>query len=306
MARLLQPAAEALFTYMRDHELAATPHFRRETTRLLLQSLMEWEVTAAIQAGHYERNGKRKTYRNGYRVRTWASQAGEIALHIPKLRSGSYWPAFLNEAEHQLASLILRAYTDALDQTHVENICRRLEIPAPPTDELYLLQQSLSTLREREQQQPIQTAYDSLWLDSLPLPGAQVLRIALGIDASGRADLLAYETAHAYDEDWDQLLARLSNRGLEVNLVLSEAYGEIYSAVGRQLPRTHWRYQSRTDLLRLLTQIRNLHQSDIVIAIADLMLVGEYETDVRFYSLSGQQQTQMLAAAPAYAIGRAA
>jgi transposase-like protein len=164
----------------------------------------------------------------------------------------------------------------------------------------------LSTLREREQQQPIQTAYDSLWLDSLPLPGAQVLRIALGIDASGRADLLAYETAHAYDEDWDQLLARLSNRGLEVNLVLSEAYGEIYSAVGRQLPRTHWRYQSRTDLLRLLTQIRNLHQSDIVIAIADLMLVGEYETDVRFYSLSGQQQTQMLAAAPAYAIGRAA
>ena len=47
--------------------------------------------------------------RNGYRRREWDTRAGTIELAIPKLRSGSYFPAFLEHrrrAERALASVV--------------------------------------------------------------------------------------------------------------------------------------------------------------------------------------------------------
>ena len=37
-----------------------------------------------------KRSPERVTYRNGYRNRTWDTRVGTMALHIPKLREGSY------------------------------------------------------------------------------------------------------------------------------------------------------------------------------------------------------------------------
>src|SRR5688572_4160234 len=99
MAHLTDDITSVLLTYMHRHNLTVQPEFRRAVLRLTLQALMEWEVSAAIHAGHYERIGSRKTYRNGYRERQYLSRLGEITLHIPKLRRGTYTPRFLREAE---------------------------------------------------------------------------------------------------------------------------------------------------------------------------------------------------------------
>ncbi|MFZ4816086.1 MAG: transposase, partial [Phototrophicaceae bacterium] len=60
-------------------------------------TLMEAEAAALVKASYYERNGQRATYRNGYRLRQWQTPAEAVTLYIPKLRSGSYYPAFLSE-----------------------------------------------------------------------------------------------------------------------------------------------------------------------------------------------------------------
>lgn len=57
-------------------------------------TLMDAEVSALLNAAPYERSGERLAYRNGYRARSWQAVEG-VRLHIPKLRSGSYYPAFL-------------------------------------------------------------------------------------------------------------------------------------------------------------------------------------------------------------------
>ncbi len=68
----------------------------RENLRLITQTMIEWEVSAAIAAAPYERRAERRTQRNGYRQRLWRARVGEIILHIPKLRKGAYYPAFLD------------------------------------------------------------------------------------------------------------------------------------------------------------------------------------------------------------------
>ena len=77
------------------------------------QRLMELEVRGLTGAGHGERTPDRTNHRNGYRGRVWETRAGTVELKIPKLRKGSYFPAFLKPrrmAEKALTAVIQEAY----------------------------------------------------------------------------------------------------------------------------------------------------------------------------------------------------
>ena len=67
----------------------------REMIGFSAQRLMELEVHGLTGAEHGERSPERITHRNGYRERSWETRAGTVALKIPKLRKGSYFPGFL-------------------------------------------------------------------------------------------------------------------------------------------------------------------------------------------------------------------
>ncbi len=89
------------------------PDFLREGLRVLLQGLMELEVSQRIGAERYERSPERTNQRNGYRDRKWDTRLGTIDLKIPKLRRGSYFPNFLEprrHAEKALVAVVQEAY----------------------------------------------------------------------------------------------------------------------------------------------------------------------------------------------------
>ncbi len=87
--------------------------FLREVVRWTVQELMEAEVSAQIGAERYERAGERTTYRNGYRAREWDTRVGTLELAVPKLRTGSYFPRWLEprrRAEQALVAVVTEAY----------------------------------------------------------------------------------------------------------------------------------------------------------------------------------------------------
>ena len=69
--------------------------FLREALAAFLHALMDAEVTTQAGAGYGERTPARLSQRNGYRERRWDTRVGTLDLAIPKLRTGTYYPTFL-------------------------------------------------------------------------------------------------------------------------------------------------------------------------------------------------------------------
>ena len=69
--------------------------FLRTIAESVLQIIMEADVEGLVGAARHERSGERTTWRNGYRGRSLDTRLGTLNLKIPKLRTGAYFPGFL-------------------------------------------------------------------------------------------------------------------------------------------------------------------------------------------------------------------
>src|SRR3954462_12998586 len=119
-------AREAVEELMRSEHVDVL----REGVALVVRELMEAEVAAQIGAGLGERAPEaRSAQRNGYRERRWDTRVGEIELAIPKLRSGSYFPSFLQprkRSEQALVAVVQEAYVNGVSTRKVDRLVEQL------------------------------------------------------------------------------------------------------------------------------------------------------------------------------------
>lgn len=124
------PTAESTMTddrmaLMEALQKADDGNFLRTLAEAVLQILMEADVEGLIGAGRYERSGERATWRNGYRDRSLDTRLGQLNLRIPKLRTGSYFPPFLEArktTEKALISVIQEAWIAGVSTRKVDAI----------------------------------------------------------------------------------------------------------------------------------------------------------------------------------------
>lgn len=84
---------------------------------------MDFEIEQRTGAEYGEPTAGRSNSRNGSRNRLWETRVGSVDLRIPKLRKGSYLPAFLEPrrtAEKALAAVIQEAYIQGVSTRSVD------------------------------------------------------------------------------------------------------------------------------------------------------------------------------------------
>jgi len=102
-----------------------------ELVRHGLQQLIELEVAAVLGAERHERSEDRLGYRNGYRPRTLATQAGDIDLLIPKLRTGGFLPSILEprrRVDQALYGVVMEAYIGGISTRKVDTLVAALGV----------------------------------------------------------------------------------------------------------------------------------------------------------------------------------
>lgn len=255
--------------WLREQLQAAHPDLVRGMLSSLVQELMGAEAQALCGAGFGERSEERVNSRNGYRARDWDTRVGTVALAVPKLRQGSYFPDWLLEprrrAERALVSVIAQAYLAGVSTRRVEGLVQQLGIERLSKSQVSLMAKSLDGMVDEFRNRPLDAGpYAYVWIDALTQrcrEGGRVVNvctaIATSVNADGYREILGIDVFTAEDgAAWTQFLRGLVARGLSgVRLVISDDHLGLKQAIAGVLPGAGWQ-RCRVHFVRnLLTKV---------------------------------------------------
>ncbi len=286
MANLRMAARRLLDKY----EVEVPDDFLNEMLQLLVNGLMEAEVTELIGAGRYERNEARRDHRNGKRRRRWDTRVGTIELAIPRMRQGTYFPSFLDprrRSERAMLAVIQEAYIDGVSTRKVDRLVKAMGIEGISKSQVSAICSELDDVveawRHRELDEPI--VY--MWLDAtfpkvrengrVSSMGAVV---AIGVTAEGRRRILGIDIGAAESgEFWLQFLRSLIARGLHgVALVISDAHQGLKAAIAATLSGASWQ-RCRVHFMRNVLRQVNKADADEVLALVRSIFAQTSQAD---------------------------
>ena len=160
-----------LLELLHKGEMDGDVDFLREALRVLVEGIMDAEVSSRIGAEYGERSPERVTQRNGYRSRAWDTRVGTMELHIPKLREGSYFPSLLEprrRSERALLAVIQQAYVEGVSTRRVDDLVKALGCEGISKSQVSRICQELDVVVDGFLGRPLDGGpYPYLWLDAL-------------------------------------------------------------------------------------------------------------------------------------------
>ena len=232
--------------------------FLRSVAESVLQILMEADVEGVIGAARYERSGERATYRNGYRERALDTRLGTLNLKIPKLRTGAYFPGFLEPrrtVEKALVAVIQEAWIAGVSTRRVDDLVQAMGLSGISKSSVSKLCKDIDERVTGVLQRPLTGEWPYLWLDATYLKvreGGRVISVAVivavAVTTEGRREIVGLHIGPSEAEIfWTDFLRDLVKRGLTgVKLVISDAHEGLKAAIRRVLGatwqrcRVHW------------------------------------------------------------------
>src|SRR6266851_1777912 len=196
--------------------------FLREMIGFAAQRLMELESESLCGAGHGERSADRRNQRNGYRDRDWETRAGTVELRIPKLRRGSYFPAFLEPrrlAEKALTAVIQEAYVQGISTRSVDDLVRAMGLDGISKSQVSRLCGEIDERVQTFLSRPIEGEWPYVWLDATYVKARRdhhivsvAVIVAVGVNTDGRREVLGMTVGHSEAEPPELCMGLLLSR----------------------------------------------------------------------------------------------
>jgi putative transposase len=217
----------------------------RTLAQRILQELIEAEASAFIGAEPGEHTETRTNLRNGHRGKTLTTQAGDLDLAIPKVRTGSFFPSLLERRrriDRALYAVIMEAYVHGVSTRSVDDLVKALGgdtgISKSEVSRLCTgLDAELTAFRTR----PLDhTRFPYLYLDATYCKArvnhqivSQAVVVATGVTEDGGREVLGLMVGDSETEAfWSEFLRSLRERGLSgVRLVIADHHSGLVKAV---------------------------------------------------------------------------
>jgi putative transposase len=246
----------------------------------MLQAVVDAEATEHIGAGLHQRSTERTSYRNGTRDKTVTTAAGDLTVKIPKLRSGSFFPALLaprRRIDVALHAVVMQAYVEGVSTRRVDDLVIAMGGTGISKSEVSRicsqLDADVAIWRTRSLEH---IAFPYVFLDATYCKVrinqrvvSQAVVIATGVSADGRREVLGCASGDSETEAfWTDFLRDLRDRGLTgVQLVISDAHRGLVNAIGTALQGSSWQ-RCRVHFMRnVLAKVSKGHDEMVAATI---------------------------------------
>ena len=245
----------------------------REMVTFLYQSLIDAEATDHIGAEPHERSLTRTTRRNGTRARRVSSKAGDLALKIPKIRKGSFFPSILERRrriDEALYAVVIGPQVHGVSTRKVDDLVQALGVDAGISKSevsriCAAMDEELEAFRTRSL---ADTTYPYVFLDATYIKGrvnnrvvSRAVVVAMGVTIEGNREILGLSIGDSEDKVfWTEFLQSLRARGLVgVELVISDAHLGLKAAIQEVLVGSAWQ-RCRVHFMRnVLVRVPKAH-----------------------------------------------
>src|SRR5712692_10130084 len=197
----------------------------RDTVEQTLNALLDAEADALCGAKRYERNPERLDTRAGHYERQLHTKAGEVTLHVPRLRSLPFETQIIERYRRRESSVeeaLVEMYLAGVSVRRVEDITEALWGTRVSASTVSDLNQRIYAEIEKWRQQPIKHTFPYVFLDGIWLKrswGGEVknvsVLVAIGVNEQGFREVLAVAEGAKEDKaSWTNFLRELKGRGL--------------------------------------------------------------------------------------------
>lgn len=223
----------------------------RQATRMVMEEIMQEELTQFVGAKWGEITPNRRGYRNGYYQRDLATTNGVLEdLNVPRDREGEFHSQAFERYcryEPQVAEGLTQMFVSGTSTAKVGEVAKTLMGVAPGASSVSRLNQSLTDQYEQWRKRSLQHHYRVIYVDGVYFTvrhGEQcdstVILTALGVDLEGKREILALRAcAEECKDGWGCLLHDLRVRGVQqVDLIITDGHEGILAALREQFPAT--------------------------------------------------------------------
>ncbi len=266
-------------------EKGADRDLLREMIEHVVERVMTFDVENLCQAGYGERSPERANSRNGYRERLWETRAGAVNVKVPKLRSGSYFPPFLEPrrtAEKALAAVIQEAYVQGVSTRSVDALVKAMGMSGISKSQVSRLCGEIDERVHAFLNRPLEGDWPYLWIDATYVKSreagrivSKVVIIAVAVNTEGVREVFWMAVGPSEAEPfWTEFLRSLTRRGLRgVKLVISDAHEGLKAAAAKVLGST-WQ-RCRVHFLRNALAHAGKGQRQMVLAAINTAFAQE-------------------------------
>ena len=219
----------------------------------MMQALVDAEATEFIGAEPHQRSEDRTTQRNGSRDKLVTTAAGDLTVKIPKVRTGSFFPALLSPRRRidvALHAVVMQAYVEGVSTRRVDDLVVAMGGTGISRSQVSRICSQLDADVAAWRARPLdEQTFPYVFLDATYCKVrinarvvSQAVIIATGVSADGRREVLGCQVGDSETESfWTDFLRGLRDRGLSgVQLVISDSHRGLINAVSTVMQGASW------------------------------------------------------------------
>ena len=219
----------------------------------MMQALVDAEATEFTGAEPHQRSEDRTTQRNGSRDKLVTTAAGDLTVKIPKVRTGSFFPALLSPRRRidvALHAVVMQAYVEGVSTRRVDDLVVAMGGTGISRSQVSRICSQLDADVAAWRARPLdEQTFPYVFLDATYCKVrinarvvSQAVIIATGVSADGRREVLGCQVGDSETESfWTDFLRGLRDRGLSgVQLVISDSHRGLINAVSTVMQGASW------------------------------------------------------------------